>query len=338
MNMKSQPRVSVIMPAYNAEAYIRYAVDSILAQTFADFELIIIDDGSKDTTPNIIESYDDPRIRLIRKENEGVAATLNRGIELAKGEFFWRHDADDISLPQKLKKEVTFLEQHPECLVVATQVAFMTERGRIAWNKKQPKDHWFDEQAFKWVEFQDFAPFSPITHGTTLIRSVAFKKAGQYRQQFITSEDIDMWLRMMDFGPLAVLNDCLSLHRISSTSATSVHGWKNEFYRERAKDFWRQRQLGGPDDLEIQGTIDEPPPPQIPLSNAPKKGMIMRSDLLNFHLAVHVDARDWLEVARIIQICLRDGWKLPEVFQRITLSCLPSTVINFIVSVKAKLR
>lgn len=336
--MKTQPKVSVIMPAYNAEAFIREAVDSILAQTYTDFELIILDDGSKDTTPKIIETYDDSRIRLIRKENEGVAATLNRGIQLAKGEFIWRHDADDISLPNKLHREISFLQDHPDCLLVATQAAFMTARGRIAWRKKQPKDQWLGKGPVKWVAFEDFDPFSPITHGTALIRMSAFEKAGYYRTQFITSEDIDMWLRMMDFGPLAVLNDCLSLHRISGTSATAVHGWKNEFYRERAKDFWRQRQLGGPDELEIQGMIDEPPPPQTPLSDAPKKGMIMRSDLLNFHLAVHVDARDWLEVARIIQICLRDGWKLPEVYQRITLSCLPSTVINFIVSVKAKLR
>ena len=332
------PEVSVIMPAYNAEAYIREAVDSILAQTYSDFELIILDDGSKDSTADIIESYNDSRIRLVKKDNEGVAATLNRGIQLAQGEFIWRHDADDISLPNKLHREISFLKDHPDCLLVATQVAFMTERSRIAWNKKQPKDQWFGNVPFQWVAFEDFDPFSPITHGTALIRMKAFEKAGHYRKQFITSEDIDMWLRMMDFGPLAVLNDCLSLHRISGTSATAVHGWKNEFYRERAKDFWRQRQLGGPDDLEIQGTIDEPPPPQIPLSNAPKKGMIMRSDLLNFHLAVHVDARDWLEVSRIIRIALADGWRMKSVYKSILISLAPEPILRTVVRFKKRIK
>lgn len=331
------PEVSVIMPAYNAETFIREAIDSILAQSHRDFELIILDDGSKDATASIVQSYDDPRIRLIQKDNEGVAATLNRGIGLAQGEFIWRHDADDISLPNKLHREISFLQDHPDCLLVATQVAFMTERSRIAWNKKQPKDQWLGKGPFKWVAFEDFDPFSPITHGTALIRMKAFEKAGHYRTQFITSEDIDMWLRMMDFGPLAVLNDCLSLHRISGTSATAVHGWKNEFYRERAKDFWRQRQRGGPDDLDIQGTIDEPPPPQIPLSDEPKKGKLMRSDLLNFHLAVHVDARDWLEVGRIIHIALADGWRMKSVYKSILISLAPESILRSVVWFKKRI-
>ena len=163
------PKVSVIMPAYNAETFIREAIDSILAQSHRDFELIILDDGSKDATASIVQSYDDPRIRLIQKDNEGVAATLNRGIGLAQGEFIWRHDADDISLPEKLEKEVVFLEENPTCLLVATQVAVMTERGRVAWSKRQPKQNWFQKKPFKWVTFEDFSPFSPTTTGQSIL-------------------------------------------------------------------------------------------------------------------------------------------------------------------------
>ena len=97
------------MPAYNASDFIREAVDSILAQTFRDFELIILNDGSTDDTQTIVESYRDERIRLVNKANSGVASTLNEGLKLATGEFIWRHDADDISLPQKLERQIQFM-------------------------------------------------------------------------------------------------------------------------------------------------------------------------------------------------------------------------------------
>ena len=141
--MTTSPRVSVIMPAYNASDFIREAVDSILAQTFGDFELIILNDGSTDDTQAIVESYEDERIRLVNKANSGVASTLNEGLKLAKGEFIWRHDADDISLPQKLERQIQFMEEHPEFDLCATQIAFMTERGKVAWDKRQPKTAWF---------------------------------------------------------------------------------------------------------------------------------------------------------------------------------------------------
>ena len=335
---KSEPLVSVILPAFNAERFISGAIDSIIGQSFKDFELLVIDDGSTDNTAAIVQGYSDLRIRLIQKENEGVAATLNRGIELAKGQYIWRHDADDISLPEKLQKEVEFLEQHDDCLLVATQVAFMTERGKVAWKRRQPKSHWLGNQPHRWVTPEDFSPFSPITHGTTLIRSKAFILAGPYRQQFITSEDIDMWLRMLEHGELAVLNSCLSLHRLSSASATAVHGWKNEFYRELAKTYYMQRQHGQTDDLEAQGHIKEPTPPSDTYEPAPKSGTTFRLDLLNFHYAVHLDARDWRECMRIIWLAWRSGWRLVEVYKAIVIPLLPQAFINIVTSTKARLR
>jgi len=336
--MDSSPRVSVIMPAYNAAAFVRAAVDSILAQTFVDFELIILNDGSTDDTQDIIERYDDNRIRLINKSNSGVAATLNLGLTEAQGEFIWRHDADDISLPEKLARQVTFLDSHPEFVLCATQIAFMTERGKIAWNKRQPKTNWLGEADFREVRFKDFAPFSPVTHGTTLFRRSMLDVVPSYRDAFITSEDIDMWLRMMEHGKLAVLNQCLSLHRLSSSSATAVHGWKNEFYRELAKEYWRQRQENGSDQLELNGSITEPQAPTENKSNGAKPGRIYRSDLLNFPLSVHIDARDWLEVSQIVRHAIRQGWQLPEVYRTILIQLLPGVFVRSIVKLKSWLR
>ena len=205
-------------------------------------------------------------------------------------------------------------------------------------NKKQPKDKWLGQNEVRWVSFEDFSPFSPITHGTALIRTTAFKKAGLYREAFITSEDIDMWLRIMEHGKLAVLNSCLSLHRISAASATAVHGWKNEFYRELAKTFWHQRKDGNQDDLEINGFIKEPKAPKAPSNSAGKPGTTFRSDLLNFHYSVHLNARDWPEVLRIIKLALVDGWRLPHVHRAILMPLLPRVIVKGGVAIKSVLR
>ena len=106
--------ISIILPAYNAEKYLKEAIDSILAQTYTNFELIVINDGSTDKTEEIILSYQDSRIRYIKNEkNLKLIRTLNKGIGLAKGKYIARMDADDISLPHRLKEEVEFMEAHP---------------------------------------------------------------------------------------------------------------------------------------------------------------------------------------------------------------------------------
>ncbi len=336
--MDSIPRVSVIMPAYNASTFVRAAIDSILAQTFSDFELIVLNDGSTDNTQAIVQSYDDERIRLINKSNSGVASTLNLGLSQATGEFIWRHDADDISLPNKLERQINFMDTHPEFVLCATQIAFMSERGKIAWNKRQPKTDWLGDADFREVRFEDFAPFSPITHATVLFRSSIMPLISGYREAFITSEDVDLWLRMSHHGRLAVLNKCDYCVRLSPASATAVRGWKNEFYRELAKEFWRQRIENGSDELELNGSITEPKPSAENKSNNPKPGRIYRSDLLNFPLSVHINARDWLGVSRIIRHAIRQGWQLPQVYRIILIQLLPGVFVKSIVKLKSWLR
>ena len=338
--MNDCPRVSIIMPAYNASDFIREAVDSILAQTFGDFEFIILNDGSTDDTRAIVESYDDERIRLINKSNSGVASTLNEGLKLATGEFIWRHDADDISLPQKLERQIQFMDKHPEFDLCATQIAFMTERGKVAWDKRQPKTPWFKGEPYREVFFEDFSPYSPITHGTTLFRKALLQKTPEYREAFITSEDIDMWLRFLGHARLAVLSDCISLHRLSGSSATAVHGWKNHFYRELAKEFYLARQKGEQDELVKTGKIIEPLPPDTrPLAqSAPPVGKNLRGDLLGFHYSVVINARDWTEITLIIRMALRDGWRLKRTYRGIIFPWLPTAVVKTGVWFKGKIR
>src|ERR1700726_1508117 len=122
--MTSPPTISVLMPVYNAERYVAEAVESILSQTFADFEFIIIDDGSKDRSLAILEEYAarDPRIRLVSRPNTGIVKALNQGLALASGELVARMDADDIAMPERLAKQRDYLADHPECVMVGSRV------------------------------------------------------------------------------------------------------------------------------------------------------------------------------------------------------------------------
>src|SRR5690349_9241462 len=126
----TKPVFTVLMPVYNGEKYLREAIDSILAQTLTDFEFLIIDDGSKDRSVDIIKSYADPRINLVKNEvNLGISKTLNRGIEIAAAEFIARMDADDISHPTRLQKQYDYLIKNPECALLSTWAKMITEKN-----------------------------------------------------------------------------------------------------------------------------------------------------------------------------------------------------------------
>ena len=122
------PRITVLMPVYNAERHLREAIDSILAQSFKPFEFLIIDDGSTDRSASIIASYRDERIRFFRNEtNLGISATLNKGIALSSCELIARMDADDISHPQRLQKQFGFMKRNPACALLSTWARVVNE-------------------------------------------------------------------------------------------------------------------------------------------------------------------------------------------------------------------
>lgn len=329
------PLVSILVPVYNAAPFLRQALDSILNQTFRDFELILVNDGSTDSSEQIIRSYSDPRIRLHNQPNAGVAATLNRGLELATGKYIWRHDADDISLPLKLEKEIKFLETHPDYSLCAVQVAFMTESGKPAWSFRQPHDSDFNGAPFLHVERKHFSPYSPITHGTVLMQTSVARDLGGYRQEFITGEDVDLWLRWIQRHKAAVLGECLSLHRLSKNSATKKHGWKNEYFRNLAFRYYEQRLEKGRDDLQAGH------PPVVPDNAAAGtpdrpagKGRNFRGDLLLYLLPLHVDAKDWKGVSEIVRYSLRDGWKLKRTWRGVLFPLMGKRLVGAGIRVK----
>ena len=214
-----KPLVSVVMPVFNSRPYISDAVQSILAQTFLDFEFIIVDDGSNDGTADILRRWaaKDERIRLIHQSNRGVSAASNRGLELAQGEFYARMDHDDIALPHRLERQVHFLRNHPECVAVGGQVLMIDCDGFPIRIPTVPQTHEQIEASFThvWSMF----------HPTLTARTAAVREVGGYSNEFNAIEDLDLFIKLAEKGRLANLPEVVLQYRqhIRSMCYTQNH-------------------------------------------------------------------------------------------------------------------
>jgi len=216
------PRVSVVMSVYNEEPYVGHAIDSILRQTFRDFEFVIIDDGSVDRTPHILQSYRNPRLRIYHQENQGQSASLNRGIQLAAGAYIARMDADDIALPQRLEREVRFLDVHPDIALVGTwcmKVNTATGHERL---QRLPEN----DAAIRRFLVVD----NPFIHSSVMIRRSVIETVGLYDRRLIW-QDYDLWVRVAGNHRMANIPEPLMVRRkhpasISGTSKKSRKSWE----------------------------------------------------------------------------------------------------------------
>jgi glycosyltransferase involved in cell wall biosynthesis len=221
-------KVTVLMAVYNGECYLRETIDSILAQTSQDFEFLIINDGSTDSTQEIIQSYDDPRIRLVDNEhNLGLARSLNKGLELAQGEFIARQDADDVSEPERLSKQVTFLETHPEVVLVGTWYKEIDAQGKPISDGNLPCDY----TQIRW----HLLFYCPFVHSAVMLRkSAVLEKIGFYNEALSYSMDYELWLRIARHLPVANLDEYLVRLRVNPHSMTETYGERTlEGYRIR---------------------------------------------------------------------------------------------------------
>lgn len=201
------PLVSVVLPVYNCPQYVGEAIESILAQTLNDFELIILDDGSTDRTPGILRQYADPRIRQIAHSNIGLARTLNRGIEMARGEFIARQDQDDVSLPERLARQVGYLEAHPDCALVGTWSAIWEDERATERGHRHPCEN---------GELQMRMLFdSYLVHSSVIMRRSALDVSGLYSTDPLRNppEDFDLWLRIMRHFGVANIPEVLMIYR-----------------------------------------------------------------------------------------------------------------------------
>lgn len=216
MTQNKDPKVTVLMPVYNGEKYLRKAIDSILNQTFTEFEFLIVDDGSTDNSVEIINSYQNSRINLVKNDkNEGLVYTLNRGLSLAKGEYIARMDCDDISLPERLKKQIDFLDSNSEIAVVGTWIKVINE-------KEEPQTTW--QYPLKPLEIQwNLYFYCPLAHPSVMFRKRIILSNGSYSPEMTHAEDYELWWRLSKKYLLANLPDILLIYRQHQSSITNEH-------------------------------------------------------------------------------------------------------------------
>jgi glycosyltransferase involved in cell wall biosynthesis len=202
------PKVTVLMSVYNGEKYLQEAVESILKQTFRDFEFIIINDGSTDNSSAILTHYEqiDGRIRVCNQENRGLIASLNRGCQLAKGKYIARMDADDLSLPERLARQVDYLETHPDVGVLGTWVEWIDENGISISKVREPTM----PNTISWT----LPTRNCLSHASVTMRRDVIEQVGFYNPEALHAEDYDLWTRASSITKLANIPEILLRHRI----------------------------------------------------------------------------------------------------------------------------
>jgi glycosyltransferase involved in cell wall biosynthesis len=204
--VNDSPQVSVVIPVYNREAYVGAAIESVLAQTFADFEVLVIDDGSTDRSRDVARSYRDPRLRLLCNEcNQGLPRTRNTGIDAARGRYLAFLDSDDIALPTRLAKQVAFLDGHPDHAAVGAWVDWMDHTGRpLCRIKRRP------------LAAQDVAALRLFRQGienTASMARTAILREYRHDERFEVSEDFELWARIAAAHGIANLPEVLVRRR-----------------------------------------------------------------------------------------------------------------------------
>jgi len=242
------PRVSVVMSVYNEATRVRRALDGILQQTFDDFEIVVVDDGSTDQTPAVLDEYRrcDPRVRIITQENRGLTRALIRGCRAARGEFIARHDADDWSTPMRLAKQVAMLDAAPE-------FGFTSCATQFVGPQQEPLE----------VVSPSYAPaeatekllndrLGPPAHGSVMFRRSLYEMVGGYRAEFYYGQDSDLWLRMAEKGLIAYSQEilytaCRDVNTISGRMGRIQHQFGDIGLACRAA-----RRIGQTDALSLQ--------------------------------------------------------------------------------------
>lgn len=208
------PRVSIVVPVYNGAKYIREAIGSVLRQTFTDFELIVIDDGSNDATPSILNEFHDRRLTVRAYPNAGLATSRNRGLNCATCELIAFLDADDLWLPDKLQLQVAALDENRQAALAYGWTDYIDGDGRPSHSGQHACDHGLVLERLLVSNF--------IENGSNpLIRRTALTECGEFDQSLDAAEDWDLWLRLAMRFPFAVVPQTLVLYRVHPESMSS---------------------------------------------------------------------------------------------------------------------
>jgi GT2 family glycosyltransferase len=237
------------MSVFNGERFLAEAVESILGQTFTDFEFIAINDGSTDNSGTILDSYlkKDSRLRVFHQENRGLVESLNRGCGLTQGRYIARMDADDISLRDRLSWQVSFMEKHPQVGVVGGAVQFISASGRTLKISRQP----IGDQEIK----SALPACNVIWHPTVLMRRDIFIATGGYRSSFLDAEEYDLWLRIAERSQLANLEQVVLAYRIHPQQVSQRKVKQQALSALAARAAAASRRNGNPDPFNASEQI-----------------------------------------------------------------------------------
>ena len=272
---KAAPAVSIVMPVRDGERFLQMAIDSVLAQSFADFELIVIDDGSSNSTPAILAeaARRDPRIVVISKEPMGVAAAFNLGIAAARAPLIARLDADDIALPDRLARQVETMHSEPSLGLLGSFAETIDESGRTLGSRTPPVSH----EALIAV----LARNDPFITSTIMLRTDIARTLGGYRAAIEVAEDYDLWLRMAERTRIANLPETLVRYRVHLQSETGRKEVRMAFSTRIARRAAAERQAGRPDPID---GLSVPPD-----WRAMPAGSFFAVDARDFHLLQYAD-------------------------------------------------
>ena len=230
------PKVSILTSVYNGEKYIKECVDSILNQTFTDFEYIILDDGSTDQTGKILESYTDTRLRITHQKNIGIPRSLNKGVSLCRAGLIAHIDADDYAFPHWIEKQFTFMNQNHNVVFCGSQFEELYK------GKLYPQSYPFAESDHEIRS--NLCSMNSVPHSFSIIRKPTLIKVGRYDPDLIIAHDYDLWVRLLEEGKGHNLNETLGVLRIHETSTSSRK--ERIMIQEAFQVQWRAyKKLGG---------------------------------------------------------------------------------------------
>ena len=243
--MSGEPAISVLMPVRNGERFVAEAVESVLSQTFTDLELLVLDDGSRDSTPQILERLAGGDSRLVvhrREPGRSLSAVLNVAADLSRAPILARLDADDVALPDRLQRQAEFLDENPEVALVGGQALLVDERGREFGRAEYPTGDAELQEALR--------ERNPFVHSAVTMRREAFEAVGGYRINFDHAEDLDLWLRLAAGRRIANLPDFVVKYRIHGNQQTLRKQDEQALYSVAARASARARAEGGADPFE----------------------------------------------------------------------------------------
>jgi len=221
------PRVSVVMPVHDGARWLREAVDSALGQTLADLELIVVDDGSTDATADILAAYGDRRLSVLRQPRAGLTRSLNRALRLAAAPLVARLDADDVALPQRLARQVAFLDAHPEVALLGTGCREIGPGGEARGVYTPPAD----DAAIRRALIRR----NPFVHSSVVMRRSAVEGVGGYDETVAVAQDYELWLRLSRATRMANLPEPLVLRRLAPDRVSVAHDTERLLTEVRVK-------------------------------------------------------------------------------------------------------